>query len=722
MKAILITNPEIAFAKPIETWISQSMSMRSHNRKEKGNKANSLKVISSQAGFDKEQFLTFFSVESDTNFVFIVPELNWPGSEDDAFNAGYKVALRLMTDILGDRFFNLVFVSSLKRYQLSRVVAAKYREFINSCPHYWLDDLHQTAMTPIYSRIHFELIRRVLTSKTGRIDYIKHSLNSLGAMPLAEAKDEIRHILDMLSMDVYSRVLPDSEMMIAQLRSQLDGIKGVEEIAFVKDGLDDLTTRLQDGLVSEDGKISRKKSRFSVLIIEDNPDYRKKLEDFFASRFLKVVAYNDAQLKKAIVRRDQQPSYRREAHKDESLINKEVGKFNLIILDLMYKESDEGVKKWLDFDGFDIYKAIRDGEGRRKSVRKAEIRIVTSLPRNEVSILSGKYLEKVETPKVFTKGKDWNQLQACLIDRMDEILEECEKREKDYRPRPEIPKMNGIFKHGAIVEAIMEDDAAYQAAVATAKKVVGGNDGEKLDEENLTLVHPTKTKASTCDPEKFIKNNLVATLIYRRLIIAYAVRHGAFTETELHTYLHRYISGDLPSLDKTFINSQLGFSAEWGTVEDKDTFSEVATCRLKLNNLFEEEKDLLDYDEELTGEVKTWASKLLALFSDPCDDEDGCILRLSDIYDRPVCDLIDCVRCDGGSTIMFKAFMSFLNQTFDFVGNGSLSSADRQYIQDAFLEPEVSLEESDNVLIAKFIRKQYPTINDILFQIAERSI
>lgn len=50
------------------------------------------------------------------------------------------------------------------------------------------------------------------------------------------------------------------------------------------------------------------------------------------------------------------------------------------------------------------------------------------------------------------------------------------------------------------------------------------------------------------------------------------------------------------------------FTARWGAKEDKDTLEDVPTCRISLDNLFKEEEDLLDYDEELAGRVKEWAS------------------------------------------------------------------------------------------------------------------
>ena len=718
MKAILITNPEKTYLEPLKRWIDDSMARRTHNQKERKD-PNTLKVISSPKDLMEMKFLSFFSDNADTHFVFIVPELNWPGAEDEGFDAGYKVALSLMTDTLGERFFNLVFVSSLMRYQLKSLVSPRFREFIHSCPHVQMDELPATAMTPIYSRIHFELIRRVITSATGRIDYIKHSLNSLGAMSLEEARDEIRHILDMLSMDVYSRILPDSPARLDQLRSLLAGLRTKEDLGPLKEGLDDLAAALQDGLVSEDGGLSKKKSRYKVLIVDDNPDYREKLRSFFSTRFSQVDVYDDAALRRAIVRREQDPTGSNTGNKDESLINTAVGRYNLIILDLMFKESDGGVNRWLDFNGFDLYKAVRDGEGRKKSVLKAAIRIVTSLPRNEVSILSGKYLEKVEAPKVFTKGKDWNQLQACLIDRMDEILEECAENERNYEPHPDIPPMNGVLGHAVIREGIKEHAEAFRDAVEFAKKVAAGNGGNQVSAESLTLVHPTKTKATTCD--QFIEKNLTATLVYRRLLIGFAVHNPTFTETTLHAYLQRFISGKLPSLSKNLINSQLGFTAKWGSVLGRDSQT-VTTCTLSLDNLFEEEKDLLEEDYPLEGGVGGWASKLLRSFVNPCDDDEQCRLRLEDIYDAAVCGLMDGLYADPPRGIHQKGFTAFLRQSLDFILGEDNPDPDREYIQDTFTQDEVSLEEKDNREVARILQEQYPKMFDLVTHIVGSEI
>ena len=478
MKAILITNPESNYTDPIRTWIESSAACSPHSRKARKGDTGLLTVISSQEGFNKAKILSEFKDDADTNFVFIVPELNWPGLEDEGFNAGYKIALMLMTDILGDRFFNLVFISSLKRHQLTRTVSKQYLEFINSCPHRWLDDLCVTAMAPVYSRIHFELIRRVMASSTGRIDYIKHSLNSLGAKKLEEAKRETSHVLDMLSMDVYSETAPEMTGIMAGLRGKLSSVQSTEGILEIKDELDNLTTMLQNRLVSEPDS---RKENYSVLIIEDHPEDRERLVGFFQSRFRKVAAFDDEQLKKAIVRREKGHYFSSGYTKDESVINEVVGKYNIIILDLMYKDNNGDADRWLDFNGFDLYQAIRNGEGRRKAVRKAAIRIVTSLPRNEVSLLSEKYLYKVKPPKVFTKGKDWYQLQACLIDRMDEILDECRKNDEEYAQK--IGGSGSVnLSHSGIMEMLHENWERYSYAVSLAQaqmeKDIPGNDAD----------------------------------------------------------------------------------------------------------------------------------------------------------------------------------------------------------------------------------------------------
>ena len=69
------------------------------------------------------------------------------------------------------------------------------------------------------------------------------------------------------------------------------------------------------------------------------------------------------------------------------------------------------------YNGFDLFNALREAETATQA-RKAVIRIVTALPRNDISRIVKKYI-KTETPVVFTKGNGWEQLEGCLLDRMD---------------------------------------------------------------------------------------------------------------------------------------------------------------------------------------------------------------------------------------------------------------------------------------------------------------
>ncbi len=122
----------------------------------------------------------------------------------------------------------------------------------------------------------------------------------------------------------------------------------------------------------------------------------------------------------------------------------------------------------------------------------------------------------------------------------------------------------------------------YRDAVAYACRVASG---AKMDPGRMKLAHPTETGQGKCNPEKYLKENMHATLAYRRLVIAYAVKKS-----------RHWIDG--------------------------------------------EELGLLSGAAVLEGAALQWARRLLASFQDPCEENPDCTLRLTDLLDEGLCELI----------------------------------------------------------------------------------
>ena len=125
---------------------------------------------------------------------------------------------------------------------------------------------------------------------------------------------------------------------------------------------------------------------------------------------------------------------------------------------------------------------------------------------------------KTETPVIFTKGNGWEQLEGCLLDRMDEILKECEENEDSFvRLRP-FPK-TGVFI--GMYDTIESNKEIFIAACDYAREVAGGK--KRLPKFTLTQ--------AKYNPEKLLKH-LNTIMALRRLVIKFLKSDKAPT---LHT-------------------------------------------------------------------------------------------------------------------------------------------------------------------------------------------
>lgn len=500
---------------------------RTAGRGRKASREASPVVISSRDAFDAESFKDQFKSPADTDTIFIVPELNW--GNDHTFLAGYKVAEELLTEKLaGDFFVNIIFVSGLSRNLLSRMFAkTEYAGLIQSFPHMTLDDLQKTmrmeekdrepAPVPLYSPVQFELLKRVVISRFGKLDFVRHKLSHLEDIDTSDpeqkqtdilaAKSSIQNVLDLLALPSYggeSPLYPE----IRRCRSALREVKSEEDIhqqvLKVKQLIDDILNQLRKDSVASTNKSS---NGYKVLIVEDDAFYRKQMTSFF-KKYLgpetEVVAYDNAMITGEIFP-DKPGDVVRDAR---SRIVEEVGKYNIVILDMMYTIDGKEDSPMALFNGFDLYNALRDAEVKSQK-RRAVVRVITALPRNDVSRLFKKHVT-AEPPAVFTKGNRWEQLEGCLRDRMDEILKDCGKNEESYLEGIPFPK-RGVFRHPGMYEAVAANREKLKIAMDFARDVAEGK--KKLTPADCELI-------SKKDPKALV-DHLKAIMANRRLVIKF---------------------------------------------------------------------------------------------------------------------------------------------------------------------------------------------------------
>lgn len=496
-------------------------------------------ILKCQSDFDSAKFKAAFANPSQTDSVFIVPELGW--DYNYSVNSGYEIAVKLLTDKrkLAGLFVNIVFVSLYPQKLLTRMVDTEYVEMAKSFPHITLSDIFKSdapIKLPVYSHIHFELLNRVVISKSGQLDFIKHKLSHLTSIdPKQETKDiskakvNIKKVLGLLSLPSFGGNKNDNSDKIRTFEDDLetteskDGIRDL--VARLRQFIDEVKVQIGGSKDSLAHSLNPNKYPYRVLIVEDNQTYRDNLKALFL-KCLGPTTYVETYSGEAITGSrptllDVSPS-ENDIPRADVRIKEAAGNFNIVILDMMYTSGGNEDDLAANINGFDLYRILREEEGKR-AVRKAAVRIVTALPRNDISSLAEKLFKEssFEEPIVFTKGNGWEQLEGCLIDRMDEIIAECKKNEEDYLKGKRYYPKAGIFKKPGMYDAIkagmeeiidpVSEKTRFETVFDYAASVASGNN--PMDTWQLpTAIVPT---------DIWNKGKLDVILAHRRLVIKF---------------------------------------------------------------------------------------------------------------------------------------------------------------------------------------------------------
>lgn len=488
------------------------------------------------------------------NQVFIVPEDVDTGSIDK----GYDLACELLG--IG-KPFNLRFVSMFKREQLIGLVKSENRILVETFPHLYLFDKAVEIPTSAYSPMHFRLISDVAISKSGRLDFIRHDVRNIitkieiNPNTLEEAMEKAqrhtRTILNALDINPYNRSFPGFQASMDSLLKQADEItnqKTVEEFnAYlhrlqndIRNFIDEVDYHLKGKTTTPHSPTGNGKKNYRVLIIEDNLDHRKMLYSFF-SNYYKLVVCNDLQDTLGAESEDysqwtkslnavfsenegniEKEMFKTAAEKltlrdpDKALqwlkTKENVDRFDLVILDLLFKNSKDGT--WLPFNGLDLFKLINTNNS------FCTVRVITSLPRNQVSAILGK--EKLVLPmnKVFTKSKGWEELPDSLYYRMDEMDDECDDNARARDMASKLPKpVKGFFSETAVKRKLVEMfsngefDQCFQEASDYLDSVE--EDSNKGEFIHLLKNRSKANKAPNYTPE-IVKNYLIHRLAFIR--------------------------------------------------------------------------------------------------------------------------------------------------------------------------------------------------------------
>ena len=691
MKVLLLTNPGKQYEEPIQKWI-QSAIDQSRNQQED----NQLLILKSASDFKGyKSFREFFCDDSATNFVVVVPELNW--NDSGFFSSGYERSLELLGDLLGDRFFQLVFVSFFQRKHLCELVDTQYRELVKSFPHLTLFELSQKSLERYYSRLHFDLLRRIAVSKAGHLSYIRHDLARYKHLKAKEVRGGIKHTLDVLSLPFYLDVLDNQEYantMLQDFRSEWANLTDAGVLTLIN-RISYFIDEIQDRLESE--VETKTKASYKVLIVEDDPVYSESLQRLFLRFFDKVDVFDVSEIPNA-----------------RSLMFKVSRQYDLIILDMMFYEPGQADLALCPFDGLDLYKEIRRAD--RWAGRKTAVKVVTAVPRNDFFHITDTFLDSEEAPGVFTKGDGPEQLKGCLLDRMDDMIAECRENEQ-HKPASEQRPRVGIFVADGATQ-IYQDEAIMKEAFDFADKIAKAKGKKKVD--------PTLPSTKNLKKSQFLRDYLNRLITHRRLVLDYVREHPNYDFDlgweDFNRYMRKFFYKKIDPKTKkekeidfsgvTYFTSQLGFCKQEGK----------QSMILDLNPMFLFPEECVSFgegqDQALVGVVREWAVEVMTKIFDIKLNK-GDSLSLADIYGNELYDFMCVLDEDNNLPVILSQLTRFLEISAQVVSGLAGSATDKVYIQDYFLNSEISLDEPENKAVKKLVQSVYPEIYELYERLIE---
>ena len=553
MKCYLITNSKDIYLKRIVDFIQRPRRGRGRRQDAAGNVVlDQPVVIQSRQEFEDERFKSAFRNRSGADAVFIVPELYW--NRSDRVDAGYRVAQELLETKRSNYYFSLVFISLFTRDQLRKMVGPEFSEIVNAFPHLTLDSLPRPETklpVPAYSEIQFELIKRTVVSKSGRLDFLLHNLADLERGGLDSSRERANYVLDILDLPAYGGDDEGCQNELARLRESVGTMFTDEEVRSVGEDLKRYLNRMKTALSTP---LERTDARhpYRVLIVEDDKVCRQRMKDLFSEYFTDVVAWEQDDILNA------------KAKIVESV--KSGRPFQLIIMDLLFTESGKANDYLLPFNGLDLLAELRSAESEvistAESVCHAVVRIVSAIPRGVISGLV-KMNKGMESPSVFTKGGGPEQLQGALIDRMDEMVDECRyyRKDQNYLASFHAPRL-GIFGQAGALEALLANMDRLNAAIEHAKEVIKKG---KIDKK------PALVSQRNMNPQSLL-DHLDAIILHRQLVIKY-LREGSSSRMQTQAFRsQQYVFDEeeyrafvtpfgisLKHYDVSYLTTKLGF-------------------------------------------------------------------------------------------------------------------------------------------------------------------
>lgn len=600
MNTILITNSIENSKNFICTKLQEGWSRATNDDRRKSEynflKENkNFRIITNKSQFYDFDFKTFTP-----EIIFIIPELLW---ENDGVNEGYSIARELITHNYKDEFIQLAFISVLDKNILSTNADKRNIGFINAFPHISLLDENYPIQFSYYSEIHYKLIKFLAISDQGRIQKIDHEISPIKSNATSDPakilneKDNLLKLLEELSL-FQAWTSENINILIERVTNEQDVIvlKGLVKKT------EDIILEIKNAL-PENNNHRIEKSNYNVLIIEDQKQYRQLLYEVFSKHY--VTVYPDNQDEILIFKYNQKLKPKSEPFSISNaieIIKTQCKKYQIIILDLLYKDNDGN---WLDFNGLDLYVLVK------KCNPTATIRIITSLPREIVAkIIESTIQEKILLNQVFTKRGGDDALRYSVEDRIEEINNECKENAKTKTVLSQFPK-TGIFTWTGIPELMYyllherkDDYKKYRdAAQVFFNNYLNGKLDKSINGWNKGELSKPAMKSKIVN--SYFLEKLPSIMTHRLIVINEALKDESFrVRYEDYIDIIKKIS-NISQIDKGYFQTKLGFKGRESKVLEKNE----SYFQLTLLNLFPEETRFIK--EELSKNDRVQGNQVL---------------------------------------------------------------------------------------------------------------
>lgn len=382
----------------------------SHKEKDKRIKDNHFYVhgFSNYESYEKANFNELIKINqnhlaADKIYFLITPELFW---KSDDVDEGYEYALEIITNRLNKEHHTLQFrfLSVLPFNNLFKESRLHFKRFVEAFPYFDLigqsKEILKGVLYSEYTQIHYSLIKKIIVSDDGYINYLQHEVDALiSDKSPTKIKDMyflngvlgLKHLIN--NMELFATI---QKYTLSQRNKILRKCKQALSELLKKD--------------ESERNLKHTRQSYKVLIIEDNEQYRFFLRDLITDYFDDVDFVEPIDSEHFIDVVDKK-------------LHEEATNYDIIFLDLLFKNKNGN---WSLENGLDLLKKIKEKNP------FCVTPIVTGLPRAVIASLV-KEMNELGIPYhlLLSKKEGEKFLRLDFAEKFPDIVKTCKENKRD---------------------------------------------------------------------------------------------------------------------------------------------------------------------------------------------------------------------------------------------------------------------------------------------------